>query len=278
MKNIPSSSLYPTQNAYTTVWFSQNKDQIGDTVDLDRTVMSLLICFQCSRVPCDLCCAAAYSKICFRSSSDQSCLWTFSAAGFGALDSGFKGRIVAQSPRKIDMVMLLFEAKISLLLPPKSSHLRIFLHRNVLNFAYNPAGTDSLDSYIVNILIWRILIEKVYCIVWTTSNNQPSLYPLWIPPDPVKFLTSESALEFVLPVDTVPCGQLQMREQARLEYRAVDFTGLQSARWAPLYSPLFTTLSRDHSPNKLDQMHDSNPGRVTSWNYWSDLRFSCRNS
>ena len=42
-----------------------------------------------------LCYAAAYSQICFRSAPDQACVWTFLAAGLGAPDGGFKGRIVA---------------------------------------------------------------------------------------------------------------------------------------------------------------------------------------
>ena len=58
------------------------------------------ICFQDGRVPCNLCCASAYSQICFRSASDQACLWAFSATGPGVLDGGFKGRIVAWLPRK----------------------------------------------------------------------------------------------------------------------------------------------------------------------------------
>ena len=49
---------------------------------------------------CNLCCASAYSQTCFRSASDQACLWAFLATEPGALNGGFKGRIVARSPRK----------------------------------------------------------------------------------------------------------------------------------------------------------------------------------
>ena len=52
------------------------------------------------RVPCNLCCASAYSQTCFRSASDQACLWAFSATGPGVLNGGFKSRIVTRSPRK----------------------------------------------------------------------------------------------------------------------------------------------------------------------------------
>ena len=51
-------------------------------------------------VPCNLCCVSAYSQTCFRSASDQACLWAFSATGPGVLNGGFKGHIVARSPRK----------------------------------------------------------------------------------------------------------------------------------------------------------------------------------
>ena len=33
-------------------------------------------------------------QICFRSASDQACLWAFSATGLGVLDDGFKGALL----------------------------------------------------------------------------------------------------------------------------------------------------------------------------------------
>ena len=120
-----------------------------------------LICFQDGRVPCNLCCASAYLQICFCSASDQACLWAFSATGPGVLDDGFKGRIVAWSPRKrydgsVGGMLQKFIPWRSLIKntpPKKSSHLRIFLYSDILNFTYKNRRDRSSYSYIVNILI-----------------------------------------------------------------------------------------------------------------------------
>ena len=106
-----------------------------------------LISFQDGRVPCNLCCASAYSQICFHSASDQACLWAFSATRPEVLDGGFKGRIVAHRWGK-DMAgmnskvgffkqIIPWRSLIKNTHQKKSSHLRIFLYSDILNFTYS---------------------------------------------------------------------------------------------------------------------------------------------
>ena len=122
-----------------------------------------LICLQGGWVPYNLCCASAYLQTCIRSASDQTCLWAFSATGPGVLNGGFKGRIVTRSPRKIwwPGVGIVRWGCFQKFIPwrskntdqKKSSHLRIFLYSDILNFTYKNRRDRSSYYYIVNVLI-----------------------------------------------------------------------------------------------------------------------------